>query len=392
VYRYPPLSPLCAQPTQSHHTAQASTEALDYQGPELVIDLNEISRQAIDFQRALPQVQPHYAVKANPHPAILRHLHSLGVKFEIASEGELHLLQKMGIKGQELIFSNPIKTPKSIRAAAAYGVKWFAVDCLEELQSLERNAPDCFYELRLPTDGKGSVWPLSIKFGATEDSLTPLLEYAAQRQLDLAGITFHVGSQCTEASSWVAAIEQAQQVFTSMIQLGLKPRLLNIGGGFPCQISGNSPTIAQLAHTIAPALAQLSPAIDIVAEPGRFLVASAGTLHCQVINTTYRHQQHWAYLDCGYYNGLNEMSSHFGFQLISQRQGPLEDWVIAGPTCDAIDAFEPKYRLPLDTVAGDSLTIPNLGAYSNACSCNFNGFETPRVVIVNSSSLPLSAE
>jgi len=390
LYRRPALTPHSTHDIELAHNPHVDKVTPGYRGPELVIDLSAITRQVSNFRQALPQVQPHYAVKANPHHAVLRHLHSLGVKFEIASEGELQLLQQLGVEGQDIIFSNPIKTPKSIKAAAAHGVKWFAVDCLEELKSLEKNAPDGFYELRLPTDGKGSVWPLSTKFGTTDNTLTPLLEYAAKRHLNLAGITFHVGSQCTEASSWVTAIEKAQQVFAKMTLLGLKPGLLNIGGGFPCQVNRDTPSIAQLAQIIAPVLAQLPPDARIVAEPGRYLVASAGTLHCQVINTTYRHDQHWAYLDCGYYNGLIEMSSHFGFQLISPRQGQLEDWVIAGPTCDALDTFEPRYRLPIDTIAGDRLTIPNLGAYSNACACDFNGFAAPHLVIIDSTPAPLT--
>ncbi len=363
-------------------SAPAVDRFIDYRGPELVIDLNAVTTQVTAFQQALPQVQPHYAVKANPHPAVLRHLHALGAKFEIASEGELKLLKEIGVSGQDIIFSNPIKTPSSIRAAAEYGIEWFAVDCLEELISLEQNAPNGFYELRLPTDGQGSVWPLSTKFGTTEDTLAPMLAYAAQRELNLAGVTFHVGSQCTQAESWVTAIEYAKRVLSQMRELGLKPRLLNIGGGFPTQVNDAIPSIGKLAQTLGPALANLPPDLHLVAEPGRFMVGSAGTLHCQVINTTERHGQRWAYLDCGYYNGLIEMSSHFGFQLQSQRQGPLADWVIAGPTCDSIDTFDPLYQLPQNTVAGDHLSIANVGAYSNACACDFNGFDVPRLRII----------
>ncbi|MGH1370530.1 MAG: type III PLP-dependent enzyme [Cellvibrionaceae bacterium] len=382
---------LPTKPQDYRHSRPALNHASDYQGPELVIDLNAVTQQVSAFHKALPQVQPHYAVKANPHPEVLRHLHKLGVNFEIASEGELRLLQDIGVKGQDIIFSNPIKTPNSIREAADYGVQWFAVDCLEELKSLELNAPNGFYELRLPTDGHGSVWPLSTKFGTTDDTLTPILTYAAQNGLNLAGVTFHVGSQCTQATSWVKAIDRATQVMAQMRKLGLTPHLLNIGGGFPTQVSRDTPSIGELAKSLAPALASLEPNLRLVAEPGRFMVGSAGTLHCQVINTTERHGQRWAYLDCGYYNGLIEMSSNFGFQLHSQRQGPLTDWVIAGPTCDSIDTFDPLYRLPQNTLAGDRLSIANVGAYSNACACDFNGFDVPRVRINEATEHPKQA-
>ena len=365
-----------------HSTSQAPVTASAYLGPELVLDLNAISEQAKAFQQALPQVQAHYAVKANPHPAVLKHLASLGVKFEIASEGELRLMQELNIPGADIIFSNPIKTPRSIELAADYGVQWFAVDCLEELQSLEKHAPHCHYELRLPTDGRGSVWPLSTKFGAADDSLMPLLKYAAEQKLNLSGVTFHVGSQCTDADAWVRAIAQATDVMDTMKTLGLNPNLLNLGGGFPTRVNAEIPTMAELGRRIAPALEQLPAKLTLVAEPGRYLVGSAGTLHCQIINTTRRHGQNWAFLDCGYYNGLIEMSSQFGFQLLSPRQGKLVDWVIAGPTCDSIDRFEPYYQLPEDSRAGDCLQITNVGAYSNACACDFNGFAVPRIRVI----------
>lgn len=350
-----------------------------YCGPELTIALPAISHQAQALFAALPQVTPHYAVKANPHPAILSHLQQLGVRFEIASQGELDVLQTLGVRGADIIYSHPIKTPASIRAAADYGVRWFAVDCIEELKSLAIHAPNAHYELRIATDGKGAVWPLSTKFGASSTQAQALIDYAGEQQLNLSGITFHVGSQCTRAASWVTAIEQAQTLFTHMRDVGLTPRLLNIGGGFPAPVSARTPDIEALACVIRPALAKLPDSVHVVAEPGRFLVGSAGTLRCQIINTTTRGEQPWAYLDCGYYNGLIEMSSDFGFSLKSERSGARQGWVIAGPTCDSLDRFEPLYQLPCDSQAGDLLTIANVGAYSSACACAFNGFAVPRV-------------
>ncbi len=375
----------------AHMASHTHIEA-HYHGPTLSVDLSVITRQVESFTQALPGVCPHYAVKASPHPAVLRHLKHLGVKFEIASEGELELLKRIQVAGQQIIFSNPIKTPSSIRAAAAYGVRWFAVDCLEELKSLEKHAPLGYYELRLATDGQGSVWPLSTKFGATDDHLSPLLEYAANNQLNLCGITFHVGSQCTDGGSWVTAIESAQQVLQHMSEQGLRPHLLNIGGGFPCQVDPSTPSIEDLAKTIRPALERLPPSLQLVAEPGRYLIASAGTLQCQVINTTHRHGYPWAYLDCGYYNGLIEMSSEFGFRLQSQRKGKSEDWVIAGPTCDSMDTFAPHYQLPSDTQAGDLLKISHVGAYSNACACDFNGFQVPKIEVITDTSAATKAD
>lgn len=353
-------------------------------GPELIIDLAAVRHQAQSFAQALPRVRPHYAVKANPHPDVLNCLKQLGINFEIASLGELHTLQKLGVPGRDIIFSNPIKTPESIVAAVDYQVEWYAFDNLDELKRLQQFAPHGKYELRITTDDKDAIWPLNSKFGADTQSAEELLCYAAQHRLNLAGIAFHVGSQCLNPRSWSAAIQRSLELFRRMHELGLSPKLLNLGGGFPTRVTDKVPTIQDIGAELQHLLNAIPSSIDIVAEPGRFLVASAGTLHCQIISTAVRQQQPWAYLDCGYYSGLIEMNEPFGFLLNSEREGPTQGWVIAGPTCDALDRFTPLYQLPIDSQAGDRLSIAHTGAYCSSCACEFNGFSTPRITIIDS--------
>ncbi|NIB40092.1 type III PLP-dependent enzyme [Pseudomaricurvus alkylphenolicus] len=370
VVNMPAKSPENLQPVQHQ----------DYCGPELHISTDSLTHQVQAFRKALPGIRPHFAVKANPAPELLAHLDAQGVDFEIASEGELALMQQLGICGKRIIFSNPIKTPRSIQQAVSYGIEWYAFDCLEELQSLQQHAPEGRFELRISTDGKGAVWPLSHKFGAGPDDAEAILKYAAENGLQVQGVTFHVGSQCLDPQAWVRAIERSRELLSRMQELGLKPALLNLGGGFPCQTSAHVPSINAIGTAILSALETLPQGLEIVAEPGRFLVAPAGTIRCQIINTTLRQGRPWAFLDCGYYNGLIEMTTDFGFTPRSSRCGDLCDWVIAGPTCDSIDHFSPNYQLPADSRAGDLIEIPNMGAYSNACAVSFNGFPGPRLI------------
>lgn len=358
-----------------------------YQGPELILDLAAVRQQAKRFAKALPRVRPHYAVKANPHPEILKCLKQLGINFEIASLGELHALQQLGVPGCNIIFSNPIKTPESIRAAWDYQIQWYAFDNLDELKRLHMHAPNGKYELRITTDDKDAIWPLNSKFGADPQSAEELLCYAAQHRLNIAGIAFHVGSQCLNPQSWNNAIQRCLELFQRMHELGLKPKLLNLGGGFPTRVTDKVPSIEAIGAELRHLLDAILSDIDIVAEPGRFLVASAGTLHCQIISTAVRQHQPWAYLDCGYYSGLIEMNEPFGFMLNSEREGPTQEWVIAGPTCDALDRFTPLYQLPIGSQAGDRLSIAHTGAYCSSCACEFNGFSPPRIIIIDSERL-----
>lgn len=132
---------------------QIATRPLNYEGPSLVISRKCVTRQLFRFRSALPGIRVHFAVKANPWPPLLQHLNKLGCHFEIASQGELHLMQQLNIAGERIIFSNPVKTPQSIVAAYRFGVRWFAFDSHEELLKLQQLAPAAHYELRLHTSG-----------------------------------------------------------------------------------------------------------------------------------------------------------------------------------------------------------------------------------------------
>ena len=377
----------------------------EYTGPTLHIQLSKISEQVALFKLALPTVTPHYAVKANPLPQVLKHLSNLGVNFEIASLTELSLMKQLKVDGERIIFSHPIKTPASIVKAFEYGINWFAFDNKEELEKLNQLAPNKQYELRISTNGKGSVWPLTKKFGVDIQSAIELINHAHENKIKISGLTFHVGSQCTDAKSWLTALQDCNTVIKHMLDKNMPIEMLNIGGGFPCDTQDliyedqglicedqDKPhnfidfmqPVREYLNKLKANLASLDKIdLDICAEPGRFLLASSGVLTCQIISTTVKQSQPWAYLDCGYYNGLMELSENFGYTLTSQRNGKQVPWIIAGPTCDSIDCFEPMYDLPNDCQAGDVLTIKNMGAYANACVTQFNGFEGPTVFVTD---------
>lgn len=367
--------------TLSHSLDQAVTA--NYSGPTLTIDTQKITEQVALFKYALPHVTPHYAVKANPLPEVLRHLHSLGVGFEIASQGELSLLQSLGIPAHKIIFSNPIKTPASIIAAVDYGVKYFAFDNPEELIKLHQLAPEAQYELRISTNGKGSVWPLTKKFGVDVKQAIKLIGVAHHHQINISALTFHVGSQCTQSQAWLTALKDCEKIIQYMNKQSMQLNMLNIGGGFPCALHSHGQSFKELMNPVRSALKLFKQKtnVEVCAEPGRFLVASSGTLACQIISTTQKNHQPWAFLDCGYYNGLMELTEDFGYQLRSKRTGENIPWTIAGPTCDSVDCFTPKYHLPKNSQAGDVITIDNMGAYAHTCVSNFNGFDGPSILI-----------
>src|ERR1700704_2550073 len=204
-----------------------------YNRPFLIVDTAIVRGKARRFRAAMPRVRPHYAMKANPDRRVLKVLAQEGVGFEIASTAELDLLLGLGIPAGEVFFSNPVKSRDGIAYAAAKGVEWFVVDSQDEVRKVFEAKSDAKQYLRIAAPNIGSDWPLSGKFGAGPGDAREIVALAAKLGADLAGVTFHVGSQCRNPENWRVAMEKARSLFEVMSKAGLKPRLLNIGGGFP---------------------------------------------------------------------------------------------------------------------------------------------------------------
>src|SRR3954454_1684775 len=204
-----------------------------YTRPFLIVDTAIVREKARRFRSAMPRVRPHYAVKANPDRRVLKVLMQEGCGFEIASTTELDLLISLGVPASEVFFSNPVKSRESIAYAAAKGVEWFVLDSLDELRRVHEIKPEAKLYLRIAAPNIGSDWPLSGKFGAGAADAREIVVAAAKLGADLAGVTFHVGSQCRNPENSRVALQKARNIFEQWGKAALKPRLLNIGGGFP---------------------------------------------------------------------------------------------------------------------------------------------------------------
>jgi len=353
-----------------------------YQKPFLLIDSNIIRNKARRFKTAMPRVHPHYAAKANPDPRVLKTLVEEGVSFEIASIAELDLLMSLGIPAAEIFYSNPMKSRAYIEYAAAKGVEWYVLDSIEELRKIVSIKPDAKLYLRIDTPNIGSDWPLAGKFGTHLGDVSEIIEEAVRLKADLAGVTFHVGSQCRNPQNWRVGIERAQTVFASMREAGLKPRLLNLGGGYPVRHVKPIPSIEVIAEVINEAIADLPEDIHVMAEPGRYLISDSACFVCRVVGTATRNGKRWMYWDAGIFGGIIEVSEGLRYEVLTQRNGSLIPWSVAGPTCDSVDVLMHDEMLPEDIQENDFIFIPNAGAYTTSYASNFNGFPLPDVVVI----------
>jgi ornithine decarboxylase len=355
-----------------------------YSRPFLILDTAIVRDKVRRFRAAMPRVQPHYAVKANPDRRVVKALLQEGCSFEIASTAELDLLLGLGASPGAIFFSNPMKSRHAIAYAAAKGVEWYVVDSVDELRRVHEAKGDAQLYLRIATPNIGSDWPLSGKFGAGTAEAREIVATAGKLGADLAGATFHVGSQCRNPENWRVGIEKARNLFDAMGKAGLRPRMLDIGGGFPVRHAKPIPSIETIGEVVSEALEAFPAEVQVVAEPGRFLVSDAGYFVCRVVGTTTRGGKRWMHWDAGLFGGIMETTGGLKYKIRTERSGPDIPWHVAGPTCDAVDVILRDEPLPSDLQEGDFIFIRNAGAYTTAYASEFNGFPLPDVRVFES--------
>ena len=366
---------------------------IDQPTPFLAIDLGALANRFRRFQAVLPRVRPFYAVKCNSTPEVLRTAAAHGASFEIASLGELRVLQENGVDPAEVLYSNTVKPPAHIAGAAEAGVWRFAVDSEGELDKVARMAPGSAVYARVRVDDSGSVFPLSRKFGAEAHYARALLQQAHGLGLQPYGLTFHVGSQCVSTASWVQAIASMGRLMRQLLADGITIEMLDIGGGFPAAYDAPVPSIDQIGRVVNRALEELLPYQPtlLAAEPGRHMVAETAVMATTVLGREERAGEDWLYVDVGAYNGLMETQQTVGqwrFPLWSSRVDHAVathvPFTVTGPTCDSADTMFFGEPLPINMAEGDRLYVGSAGAYTLSYASNFNGFPPPTPVFLGS--------
>ena len=355
-----------------------------YTRPFLILDTAIVRDKLRRFRAAMPRVRPHYAVKANPDRRVLKALMQENCSFEIASTAELDLLLSLGVNPAEVFYSNPVRPRQAVAYAAAKGVEWYVVDSVDEMRRVHEIKADAKTYLRVATPNIGSDWPLSGKFGAGAGETREIILTAAKLGADLAGVTFHAGSQCRNPANWRVGIEKARGLFDTMTKAGLKPRMLDIGGGFPVRHVKPIPSIEVIGAVVNEALTAFPAEVQVVAEPGRYMVSDAGYFVCRVMGTTTRGGKRWMHWDAGLFGGVIETTEGLKYKFRSDRSGPDIPWHVAGPTCDSVDVILRDEPLPSDLQEGDFVYIRNAGAYTTAYASEFNGFPLPEVRVFES--------
>ncbi|BBX99120.1 spermine/spermidine synthase domain-containing protein [Mycobacterium lacus] len=343
--------------------------------PYLTIDLARVRRNFQRLQAALPDARIRYAVKANPAEPILRLLAAEGAAFDIASIGEIDVCEAAGIDGHLMTFGNTIQKPSWVAQARSRGVRRFTFDTEQGMTTIAEHAVGASVECRVAPAFPSSVTPFGHKFGCRPDEAAGLLNRARRLGLRPEGLCFHVGSQQLDPTAWELGIRCAASIFDALGDLVT----VNAGGGFPIEYAAAAPELEAVAEVIRSALTRYFGANppQLVLEPGRALVATAGTVSSEVVSVRIGTDgRRWVYLDIGRYSGLAETENEcIRYRLRTNRDGdPVDDAVVAGPTCDGDDVLYQRYPLAVTLRPGDRVEIDDAGAYTVSYASTFNGF------------------
>lgn len=341
-------------------------------------------------------------------------LADLGTGFDCASKAEIEQVLRLGVDPSRIIYAQPCKTKSYVRYAAKEGVRQMTFDNADELYKIKELFPQAELFLRILTDDSASLCRLSLKFGASLDTTSELLELAKKLDLNVAGVAFHVGSGASDPEAFLKAVRDARSVFDQAEALGFNMKTLDVGGGFV------SETFDEMAAVLSGALDEyFPPSVRVIGEPGRYYVSSAFTIACHVIarrsveDKELGTQSYMLYMNDGVYGNFSSiMFDHQHpvprvlkagrstcFQYDSGDDSAYDggnvtapiEYSIWGPTCDGIDCIAESWTSAQTLDVGDWLYFEEMGAYTKCSATKFNGFTDSHATVYVSSEPGASA-
>ncbi|MDE1180713.1 diaminopimelate decarboxylase [Paraburkholderia sp.] len=338
----------------------------------------------------------HVAVKANSNLGVLNVFARLGAGFDIVSAGELARVLAAGGKAENTVFSGVGKTADEMRIALEAGVKCFNVESIPELDrlndvagSMGKKAP---VSLRVNPDVDAKTHPYistglkSNKFGvAFDDARATYRAAAAMPNLDVVGIDCHIGSQITEVSPYLDAVDKLLELVEQIESDGVKIRHIDVGGGLGITYDDETPPeIGAFVTTLLDRIESRGHGHrEVYFEPGRSLVGNAGILLTRVEFLKPGAEKNFAIVDAG----MNDLarpamySAYHGIEPVVKREIPAQTYDVVGPVCESGDWLGRERQLAVEP--GDLLAIRSAGAYSFTMTSNYNTRPRPAEIMVD---------
>jgi ornithine decarboxylase len=352
-----------------------------------ICDIGDVKNKYETWINCLPRVIPYFAVKSNDNYYVIRCLANLGSGFDCASEKEIKRILSLGVSPDRIVYSHTAKQISHLKFAAEKNVRKMTFDSEQELYKIKKFYPEAEVILRIRYDSTTSIINLGLKFGCDRMFEAPkLIELCKKLDLNLIGVSFHVGSGTEDGEIFGKAIAAVHNVFNVAKDIGFKMNFVDIGGGF---MGYDKNILRKYAEPINKAIEKYfnDPNIVIISEPGRYFVESAFTRAVQVIlkKHTCDGLMHYYVNDGIYmsflmdfvYNG--EYLKHGNFHIIRHKMKETNEprklrSVVWGVTCSSMDKVVSEQMIP-ELEMGDWLLFENMGAYTTSVATKFNGFE-----------------
>jgi ornithine decarboxylase len=329
------------------------------------------------WQTHLPGVSPHYAVKANNDPQLLRWLKAAGVQFDCASVREMREVLRAGAHPGDIVYAQPCKMSRDVRAAGRIGVPNTVVDSVQEVQKLVEGKWTGGVLVRLMVPDAGSAQPFSRKFGAPLEWVPDILYALKKSGQKHVGWSFHVGSGCAAPDQYRQALEMCA---AGAALRNANTQIVDIGGGFLSE----EQTFAAAARVIRSAQGLFPANTRWIGEPGRFFAAPVATAEIQLVGKKPALDgEGWRYtVDesvYGLFSNIPFDGYRPAFELMAADAAarPMAPATVFGRTCDSADCLVERAPLP-ELRVGDRLRVRNMGAYTLVSASEFNGFPRPK--------------
>ena len=392
------------------HAESVSLDSLarQYGTPLYVYSRSAIESAYAEFAQAAAgrKVLVCYALKANSNIAVIDLLARAGAGFDIVSGGELHRVLAAGADPSKVVFSGVGKNEAEMRLALEHGVRCFNVESEPELLRLSgvaaamgTRAP---VSLRVNPDVDAGTHPYistglkQNKFGIAHDrALDVYRQASALPGLKLVGIDCHIGSQITELSPFLAALDKVAELVTQLKDAGIQLEHLDLGGGLGICYDDETPPARSVMLSALFSRIDTHPALaglEVLFEFGRSIVGNAGLLLTRVEYLKSSPEKRFAIVDAAM-NDLMRPALYEAFHRIvpvSVRQGEAELFDIVGPVCESGDWLGRDRRLTVQE--GDLLAVLSAGAYGMAMSSNYNTRPRPAEIMVDDGQVYLIRE
>jgi len=371
--------------------------AMQYGTPLYVYSRAEIERGWHRFDQALAS-RPHlicYAVKANSNLAVLSVLARLGSGFDIVSGGELERVLAAGGLASKVVFSGVGKKRDEMEQALAAGVRCFNVESASELDRLAEVAHAhgavAPVSLRINPDVDAKTHPYistglkENKFGIAIAQATDIYRLAAENSnLSVEGIDCHIGSQLTDVAPYKDALQRLIALVDALAAEGISMSHIDVGGGQGIRYKDEKPIdLDDWARSVIAAVGERK--LEILVEPGRYLVGNAGVLLTTIEYLKHADERNFCVVDAAM-NDLIRPALYGAWQDIVpviDGRAKARDYDVVGPVCESAD-FLGKQR-SLAVQENDVLAVLSSGAYGFVMSSNYNTRPRAAEVLVDGS-------